>query len=117
MSHTITQPEISYQYHMAKRKPSMISRFFTWAVNEDQEHHIAWVGASVTSMTALFFPATMAVVLLNGAVFGLIVAAMAALVLVVITNLASMQTKYTIPFFFLGILIDIGVVVASFFIH
>ena len=56
----------------------------------------------------------MALVLLNGASFGLIVAAMGSLAVVVISNLAALPTKYTIPLFFLGILIDLAIVVASF---
>ena len=55
----------------------------------------------------------MAAVLVQGASFSLIMAAMVSLALVVITNLAALSTKYTIPFFFLGILIDAGIVVAA----
>ncbi len=117
MSYTISHSETKYQYHLARKTPSMFARFFQWAANEDAERHIVWVGASVTAMGAVFFPLTMAVVLLNGAQFSLIIAAMAAFVLVVATNLAAMPTKYTIPLFFLGILIDVAIVVASFFIH
>lgn len=58
----------------------------------------------------------MTVILMNGAVFGLIVGAMASLCLVVITNLAALPTKYTIPFFFLGTLIDIALIAMSFWI-
>ena len=46
-----------------------------------------------------------------------IIATMCSLVLVAVSNLASMPTKYTIPFFVLGILMDLVVVVLSFFIH
>jgi uncharacterized membrane protein (UPF0136 family) len=101
---------------MAKTRPTAISRFFKWAASEDQERHIGWVGITVTVMTAICFPLTMAVVLLNGAVFGLIVAAMVSLVLVVVTNLAALPTRYTIPFFFLGTLIDLVVIGFSFFV-
>lgn len=64
-------------------------------------------------MTAIFFPATMGVILLNGASFGLIIAAMASLVLVVVSNLAALPTKYTLPCYLLGILIDVVAVVLS----
>ena len=118
MSYTISShSETKYQYHLAAKKPSVLTRFFQWAANEDAERHIVWVGASVTAMAAVFFPLTMSVVLLNGAQFSLIIAAMAAFVMVVATNLAAMETKYTIPLFFLGILTDAIIVVASFFIH
>jgi hypothetical protein len=116
MTFITTQLKTSYQYHLAKKRKTLISKFIDWATEEEAEYHIAWVGASVTSMSAIFFPLTMTIVLFNGALFGLIIAAMASLVLVVITNLAAMPVKYTIPFFVLGVLVDIGVIFTSFFI-
>jgi hypothetical protein len=95
----------------------MISRFFAWAAAEDAPRHIAWVGISVMTMTAVFFPLTMALILSQGASFPLIMTAVGGLALVVITNLASLPTKYTIPFFLLGILLDIVVVAISFLAH
>lgn len=80
-------------------------------------HHIGWVGICVTSMTAVVFPLTLAAVLFNGASFGLIIVAMCSLVLVFVSNLAAMPTKYTIPFFAVGVAIDLVVIGLSFFIH
>jgi len=116
MTYIISQLEALQQDNNIQEKKYLFGRFIQWATNEDKEHHIAWVGGSVTIMTAIIFPLTMAAILMNSAAFGLIVAAMVSLVLVVTTNLAAMQTRYTIPFFFLGILIDFGVIIASFFI-
>jgi hypothetical protein len=119
MSTTISSIQSSgqpYTYHLAEKRPSAVSRFFQWSAGEDVERHIGWVGITVTIMTAIFFPLTMAVILHNGASFGLIVAAMVSLTMVVITNLAALPTKYTIPFFFLGILIDVVAIGFSFFI-
>jgi hypothetical protein len=119
MSTTISSihaSEQTYNYHLAEKRPSAVSRFFQWAAGEDEERHIGWVGITVTTMSAIFFPLTMTVVLHNGASFGLIVAAMVSLTMVAITNLAALPTKYTIPFFFLGILIDAVVIGLSFFI-
>jgi hypothetical protein len=119
MSTTISpvqSSEQAYMFHLAKKRSTAISRFFKWAANEDQERHIGWVGITVMIMTAICFPLTMAVVLLNGGGFGLIIATMFSLVLVVVTNLAALPTKYTIPFFFLGTLIDLVVIGFSFFI-
>ncbi|HVM89616.1 MAG TPA: hypothetical protein VMT76_15615 [Puia sp.] len=116
MAYIVQHAETGYEYHLAKKKPSPISRFFLWAEKQDEKNHILWVGGSVTAMAAVIFPLTMAAVLVNGGGFGLIIGAMTSLVLVVITNLAAMPTKYTVPFFFLGILIDAAVIAASFFI-
>ena len=116
MTFITTQSKTSFQYHLNSKRKTLASKFIDWADVEETEHHVAWVGAAVTSMAAVFFPLTMTVVLLNGAVFGLIIAAMASLTLVVITNLAAMPVKYTIPFFLLGALADIVIIFASFFI-
>ena len=82
MTYIISQPETSQGYAILKEQTSLLSRFIQWATDEDKKHHIAWVGASVTSMTAVFFPLTMSAILLNGASFGLIITAMVSLVLV-----------------------------------
>jgi uncharacterized membrane protein (UPF0136 family) len=116
MSTTIHCAENLLTYEPARSRQSAIARFFDWAEKQDVPYHIGWVGGSVLAMTAFFFPLTMAVVLMNGASFGLIIAAMLSLVLVAVSNLAAMSTKYTIPFLVLGIAIDLGVVILSFFV-
>jgi hypothetical protein len=117
MSTAIQSTGASLRYLPAHRRPSAFARFFDWAAKQDVPYHIGWVGISVTSMTAVFFPLTLAAVLFNGASFGLIIVAMCSLVLVFVSNLAAMSTKYTIPFFVLGIAIDLVVIGLSFFIH
>ena len=112
MSHS----DQTYIYHMAVKRPSALARFLKWAEAEDKEHHVGWVGITVTVMSAVCFPLCMAVILWNGAGFGLIIAAMVSLSLVVVANLAALPTKYTIPFFFLGIVMDIAVIALSFFV-
>jgi hypothetical protein len=99
---------------LAAGNPSVIERFFDWATKEDVEHHVGWVGFSIVAMTAVFFPITMAAILFNGAMFGLIIAAMVPLVLVFVTNLAALPTKYTIPFFFIGAMAELIILVVSF---
>ena len=116
MEYTISTPQTLHHYSLSKEKKSFVTSFIQWATNQDAEYHVAWVGISITFMTAIFFPLTMAAILLNGAVFGLIIVAMVSLALVVIVNLAAMPTRYTIPLFLLGILIDVAAIAASFFI-
>lgn len=65
------------------------------------------------SMTAGIFPLTMYIIIINGASFGLIMGAMVSLAMVVVTNLSALSTKYTIPFFFLAILIDVVISLLS----
>jgi uncharacterized membrane protein (UPF0136 family) len=116
MTFISTQVGITHQYRLTTRK-SFLSTFTLWAAKQEAEYHVAWVGAAIVLMAGVFFPLTMSVVLLNGAEFGLIIASMASLAIVVITNLAAMPVKLTIPFLILGILTDLVVVFASFFIN
>lgn len=110
---TITyQPGLS-DYSIQNKHKSYASRLISW-LNREEKNRIAWVGISVTLMAAVFFPITMAAILFNGAIFKLIIGAMFAFALVVITNLAALPVKYTIPAFVLGGLIDIVLIIVSF---
>jgi hypothetical protein len=100
---------------LSKQSESILSRFIYWTKNQEK-NRIAWLGISVTLMTAIFFPVTMASILLHGASFKLIIASMASLIIVVVPNLAALPTRYTIPAFLIGILIDITLIGLSFFI-
>lgn len=118
MAYSLSNHAANYSnFQPALRHPSLLSRFFHWAAKEDQTHHIGWVGFTVMSMAGVFFPGTMAVIGMNGGAFGLVMAAMIAFVLVVVTNLAALPTKYTIPLFFLAVLTDLVVMALSFFVR
>jgi hypothetical protein len=117
MSTTTSHGQVVPLYRPAVSHPNLIERFFDWAENEDVTHHVGWVGFSILVMTAFFFPITMFAILMNGASFGLIVAAMVPLVLVFVTNLAALPTKYTIPFLFVGVLAELAIIVLSFFVR
>ena len=113
MSYTISTVKSETRYSIPAKSPSFVSAFFTWSADQDREHHIAWTGISMLATAAVFFPLTMAAIVLNGAHFPLIITAMVALVMVVVLNLAAMPTRYTIPAFVLGILIDAAVIITS----
>jgi hypothetical protein len=117
MSYAISRDTNTAGYMAPAKNQSFISVFFQWSARQDADHHIAWAGISMLATTAVFFPLTMASIVLNGAAFPLIITAMVALVLVVVLNLAAMPTQYTIPAFVLGILIDAGVIIASLLMH
>jgi|SRR5664279_3869291 len=100
---------------LGKHRETILTRFLNWTKKEEK-NRIAWLGISITMMTAVFFPITMASILLHGAVFKLIIGAMFSLILVVVPNMAALPTRYTIPAFFTGVLIDIILLGASFFV-
>jgi hypothetical protein len=112
---TITYPSEYGHYQIQTQRKTAVSRFLIW-LNQEEKNRIAWVGIGITAMAAVFFPLTMAAILFNGAVFKLIIGAMISLALVVITNLAALPVKYTIPAFILGVGIDIVLIITSFLI-
>lgn len=116
MSYTIPHHQDTFRYKMPVAKLSGISKIFKWAEKQDKINHVTWVGICVTLMAGVLFPVTMTIILLNGAAFSLIMTAMVAMVLVVVSNLAALPTKYTIPILFFGALIDLVAIVCSFFI-
>jgi|SRR5215467_6962674 len=115
MSFSLSTSYVNYRQQQAVNK-SFLSRFLQWTIAQDKENHVLWVGLSISSMAAVFFPLSMFAILVNGASFGLIIAAMSALALVVITNLAALPTKYTIPFFLIGVIGSIVISIVSFFV-
>src|SRR5262249_4054995 len=96
-------------------KLSAWSRFVQWTDKEEERHHLGWVGGALAAEACFIFPGTMLAILANGASFGLIIVAMITFGMVVVTNLAALSTRYTIPVFFGGILINVAAIVASFF--
>jgi hypothetical protein len=98
-----------------KHSESIITRFINWSKNEEK-NRIAWAGISITLMTAVFFPVTMVSILIHGIAFRLIIGAMFSLILVLVPNLSALPTRYTIPAFLIGVLIDVILIAFSFFI-
>jgi hypothetical protein len=114
MSITTSHSHLGYLQAPVHKGKNVLGRWLDWAAKQDEEYHVGWVGFSIFFMSGVVFPLTLTAILLNGASFGLIIASMISLVLVVVGNIAALPTKYTIPFLFVGILIDIVAIVLSF---
>ncbi len=115
MRYIIANDRTSIAYREPVKNLSFIGTFFKWTAGQDKNHHIAWIGICLLTTTAVFFPLTMAAIVLNGLHFSLIIVAKLALVMVFVLNLAAMPTRYTIPAFVLGILTDIVIIIISIF--
>ena len=115
MRYIVSNDQTSIAYREPVKAHSLLHTFNAWCTAQDAQHHFGWTGISLLATAAVFFPLTMAFVLVNGAAFPLIITAMVALVLVLVLNLAAMPTRYTIPAFFFGIGIDIAIIATSIF--
>jgi hypothetical protein len=95
-----------------EKKTSFISRFFTWCEGQEK-YHFGWVAAILAIHGCVLAPITVLSITLGGNNFILWSLAIGAIAMALIANLAAMPTKITLPVFFLSILIDIAIVVAS----
>ena len=71
-----------------------------------------WLGVILSAHGCILTPLTVFAVVLAGTNIALFVAAIASMAMALVTNLAAMPTKYTIPIFLFSILIDLGIVIA-----
>lgn len=108
MKTAIQAPEYFYPA-LEGNKESIFSKFMDFC-EKQEPNHFGWVGAGIMSQASVFFPLTLLVILATGASFMLISFSIVALALVVVTNLAALPTKITIPAMALSLLIDIVLV-------
>lgn len=88
------------------------SKFIAYAENQ-QSKRLLWLAIGVLGHGVLFTIATLMVVIFTGNVFALYAIALFNMAMVLVVNLAALPTKYTIPVFFLSLLIDLGVILAA----
>lgn len=109
ISHTISIP------HESKGSlRSLFSRFLNWSA-EQQENRIAIEGIGLLIFGCFLTPLTVMAVTLSGTNTLLLIPAIIAMEMTLVANLATLPTKITIPVFFLGLAIDISIVIISMF--
>ena len=109
ISHTISIPHKS-----TGSLRSLFNRFLNWS-DEHQENRIGIEAIGLLIMGCFFTPLTVMAVTLSGTNTLLIIPAIVAMEMTLVTNLAAMPIKIMVPVFFLGIAIDISIVVISLF--
>jgi hypothetical protein len=106
---TISNPSLQGVYE--RRSENVFSRFMTWS-NNQQEDRLLWLGIALAGHGCVITPLTIMAVLLAGTNMFLFVTALVAMGMSLVTNLAALPTRITIPVFVLSIIIDL-VVIAS----
>jgi hypothetical protein len=101
--------ESGYVHH--RSTPSVLTRFFSWCKNQ-QESRLLWLGIALAAHGCIFTPLTVIVVMFTGNNLYLFVVAIAAMGMTLVTNLAALPTKITIPLFILSLLIDLGIIIS-----
>ena len=98
-------------------KISLPTRFFRWCSGQEQ-YRLAWLAAILAIHGCILTPITVLAVFAGGNSIVMWPFAIGAMAIALVSNLAAMPTKYTIPIFFLSVLIDvalIGIGLASYF--
>ena len=108
---TILQQTFNSTY-AAPRRISIWTRFMTWCTNE-QENRLTWLAIALAGHGCFLTPLALFTVAYTGNNVFLWPFVIGAMGLSLVTNLAALQTKITIPVFFFSVLLDIAVIIAA----
>ncbi len=103
------QQTIPARFQRTHKQQPAIYRFFTWA-EKQEPNRFGWLAVIIALQACLVVPVSLLFVFAAGNAllhWAMITGAMA---MCLVTNLAAMPTKITIPVFILSLLIDIAVV-------
>jgi hypothetical protein len=91
---------------------SIFTGFINWCKGQ-QENRLIWLGVAVAGHGCVITPLTVFAVTMAGNSLVLFMLAIFAMAISLVTNLAALPTKITIPAFALSILIDIGILISA----
>ncbi len=99
-------------YLVERKRQSILSQFFAWC-NGQEQYRFGWLAIILAVHGCVLSPMTVLLVAAGGNSMVLWGFAISAMAMCLVTNLAAMPTKITIPIFFFSIVIDLGVIAAS----
>jgi len=106
---TALHQSYSSSYHKVMDQASLWSRFITWC-NGQEKNRFMWLATGLAGHGCFVTPVTLMAVMLSGNSMFLWALVIGAMAMTVVTNLAALPTRITVPVFFLSILIDLGVI-------
>lgn len=109
---TITNQAISTSYETKEANLSLWAKFMNWCEGQ-KENRLLWVGIVLAGHGCIITPLTVMAVLLAGTNLFLFMLAIVAMMMALVTNLAALPTRITIPLFFLSVLIDIVIFIST----
>jgi hypothetical protein len=96
-------------HYIVQKDASLFSKFITWS-DTQQGNRLLWLGLILCLHGCILTPLTVMAVLLAGTNLILFMVTIVAMGISLVSNLAAMPTKITIPLFVLSIIIDLVVV-------
>ena len=112
MATTTYQQTITSNYTERISRPSVFSKFIKWCANQ-QENRLLWLGIALAGHGCIITPLTVMAVMLAGTNLPLFMLALVSMGIAVVTNLAALPTKITIPALIFTILLDIAIVIVA----
>jgi hypothetical protein len=106
---TAIHQSITTVYSPAPTRTSLYRRFINWCAGQE-EYRFGWLGAALVAHGCLFTPLTMFSLILSGNNIFMWVLAIMAMMMTLVTNLAALPAKITIPVFLSSILMDITII-------
>jgi hypothetical protein len=103
MATTTMNQAISATYTQGTSSTSFVRKFFAWCKGQD-ENRFLWLGIVLAGHGCILTPLTVMALLF--------VLAIVSMGMSLVTNLAAMPTKITIPVFALSVLIDIAIIIS-----
>ena len=108
---TIFNPTITTSIENTE-KLSLIQRFRSYCASQEK-NRLMWLGIALAAHGCVLTPITLMAVLMAGSNFILFIAALVAMGVSLVTHLAAMSTKVTIPVFVFSVLMDVAIIIAS----
>lgn len=108
---TILHQSASISFVKKETKAPDFSRFMTWCEGQEK-YRFGWLAAALSVHGCALTPITLFAIILAGTNIVFFILALIAMGMALVTNLAAMPTKVTIPVFFLSIAIDIAIIIS-----
>lgn len=108
---TTLHHSIATNYTQESSSVSVFKKFMNWCKGQEK-NRLLWLGIALAAHGCIITPLTVMAVLLAGTNMFLFMLAIVAMGMALVTNLAAMPTKITIPVLAISIIIDIAIVIA-----
>ena len=94
---------------------NLIQRFKDFCERQN-ENRLGWTAVIIAAQVFLLVPITLLAIAANGGRFALLLPVILSSFVTVVSNLAALPTKITIPIFCASVLINVSIIVLSFMV-
>lgn len=102
---------IAREHISGMERTSLIARFNNWC-KAQEKNRLGWLGAILAIHGCVVTPITLFAIILSGTFLPFYIAAIVAMGAAVVTNLAAMPTRITIPVFIFSLVVDIVIIIS-----